>query len=566
MKLSNASKTLALFVCFSLLGQSIGFTAAPAAPQVVDCKKVLQDRRDTQAEQTDVDQCIYRGADPIAAIRPNNGKSEGVKVGIANGFAFATVNPPENSPRAVHANASVSGSAITAGCKFPPSLSISSNFKISMKPGSCLDFVMGLFKDKNGQLGNAASNTTTINTSPAGTTPGDAASAASCAADSDTTGTYGAKVTVATGSNALVCGGAIPLSNYQLTLNPNPTSLASTENGAYYIWFYQKQGSGYTLLANNPLKLPTHLGDWDEATKTCNNQVDLGTPIAQMVTYNGAAQNIALRLVQKAPSTNNVANAQDASDALAYDPQNIEKFLVIPIQNGIPKVPGECAPAADYYKPISTAQSDMVIDVSASLACEAGADQCALATAAPSKPASCDLVNIFPSGQIQTSAGAVDCAGTTLYSILNRPTLIFKPGSTPVATSIEGRTAMLVATIEGSKIYAPTDTVFHIGANAPKFVLNDGGTLGMTDNSRLKMSGPATINPANASITLTNGGQLLGPTGGVVREIPPGTVYSPPNPILPLTLLVARSIDTPAGYQIPTQPSPYVRLPLDKPQ
>ena len=554
---------LPLIAFFCCMGAGNGF-ATDTPPSIVNCAGLIENRQDIRANPADVAQCINRGADPIAAIRVNEGKSEGVKIGVANGFAVGTVNAPENSPRAVNANASVSRSAITASCTFPPRLNISLS-GISMKPGSCLDFIKGLFKDKTGQPGTPTTPVTPpIDVSPTGSNPGNADTAASCAADNDTTGVYGAKVALSSQQNALVCGGAIPLSNYQMSLNPNPTALASTENGAYYIWLYQKQQNGsYRLMPNNPLKIPTFLGNWNSDTKTCDDKIDLGAPIAQLISYNNASQSIALRLTSKGPKVDGVATEKESEDALFYDEKNVEKFLVIPVIGGVPQVPEECAPPADYYKPIQPSQNDMTIDMSPALLCESSPEQCALTTGTSSGTSSCDLVNILPSGEIQTSAGTVSCAGKILYSVLNRPNLIFNPGSTPISTTIEGRTAVMMGTLPDSKIYAPTDTVIHLGTNAPKFVLNDGGTLGMTDNSRLKMSGPATINPQNASVTLTNGGQLLSPTGSIIREIPAGSTYSPTNPILPLTFTIGRSIEMPAGYQIPTQPNPYVRLPLD---
>ncbi len=535
--------------------------------KLIDCPAIIKNRQDTQADPADVTQCINRGADPIAAIRVNDGKSEGVKIGVANGFAVGTANAPENSPRAVNANASVSRNAINFSCKFPPSLNISLS-GISMKPGSCLDFVKGLFKDKKGQPGTPTTPVTpTIDVNPSGSTPGNADTAASCAADTDATGVYGAKIALTSEQNPLVCGGAIPLSNYQISLNPNPTALASTENGAYYIWLYQKQQNGsYRLMPNNPLKIPAFLGNWNGVTKTCDNKIKLGAPIAQLISYNNTSQSIALRLTSKGPEVAGVTTEKESEDALFYDEKNVEKFLVIPVISGVPKIPEECAPPTDYYKPIQPTQTDITINMSPALLCELSPEQCALTTSSSTGTSSCDLVNILPSGEIQTSVGAVNCAGKILYSVLNRPNLIFNPGSTPVSSTIEGRSAVMMGALPGSKIYAPTDTVFQVGTNAPRFILNDGGTLGMTDNSRLKMRGPATINPQNASVTLTNGGQLLSPTGSVLRDIAAGSSYTPPNPILPLTFTVGRSMEMPAGYQIPTQPNPYVRLPLDAAQ
>ena len=429
----------------------------------------------------------------------------------------------------------------------------------------------GLFKDKNGAFGgttNADGSTTSANPTAggAGSANDSTATSNSCAAESDTTGAYGPTLALSGGSNALVCGGTIPLSNYQISLNPNPTALASTEYGAYYIWFYQKQGTSFTQVAGNPIKLPTHLGDWDPDKKVCNNQVDLGAPIAQMITYGSNNQTIALRLgpAPVDPSKPGTAAVTgDSSDPLNYDTKSTEKFLIIPIVAGVPKIPAECSPAADSYKPIPTNQADITIDISPSLTCEGSAEQCAVASPAPSKTGSCDVVNVLESGTIQTSIGAVNCAGKMLYSVLSRPNLIFSPGTTPVVSTVEGRTAVLLGTVDGSKLYTPTNTLIHLGTSAPSFTLTSGGTLGMTDNSRLQIKGTATINPANANITLTDGGQLLNASGAVLKEIPAGTAFTPSNPILPLALLLGRSMNMPAGYQFPTQPSPYVRLPKD---
>lgn len=377
---------------------------------------------------------------------------------------------------------------------------------------------------------------------------GAATATGSCPAETDTSGTFGTTYALSSGSLPLVCGGAIPLTSYEMSLTQNADHLAATEYGAYYLWAYQNSGNSFSGATGSPLKLPSYLCTPDSKGRMVKS-VTLSGPTAQMIMYNSSTASLNIRMIP----------LDTASNPTAADYDGPEKYLVIPLRGGLPQVPADCALESSYYKPISAIQTDITVEAAITPLCEGS--NCSAAAATSPAATSCDVATIYPSGTTNTTAGAIDCSTQIQLAVLSRPNLLYPPGATPQTVAITGRSGVLAQTVANTSLYAPHDAIIHFGRNAPAVLLPSGGTLAMADGGTLAMSGPATFNPAGGDITLTNGSQLINAQGSLVQSFNPGDRIAP-TLAQPITLHLERDMQLPAGYLVPTQPSPYVRLPI----
>ncbi len=546
-----------LFLCVIPL-----FWAGVAAAAPVDCAAIFAK---TPAEAVkvapaDIQQCINRGASPPASWRARDGKSSGVNVPGSGSSMLGVVQGPERSPGAVGAPYSVSGNAFNFALSFPPW----SGFPCQLPGGanvcgSGTSLINGL---ANGILsgGNpadiiekATTGTSDTGSSSGGTTGTGTTTASSggafCPQETDTSGTFGKLYALSSGQSGLVCGGAIPLTSYQLSLTRNATQLAATEYGSYYVWLYQQSGAGYAPLSGSPIALPSYLCMPDSHGRM-QQSVALSAPVAQMITYNKNASFLTIRLQP----------LDLAANPSLVDYEGDERYLTIPLVGGVPQVPANCARETDYFKTVSMPQVDMAFDGIVTPLCEEGQFCNAVTVTAPAG-GTCNAVTSYPQGTVQTSSGTVDCKGKIQISILSRPNLIFPPGSSPTASVISGRTAMMVNTINGADLYLPSGSV-RLSTAAPSLTLPSGGTVDMASGGKILMNAPATVNPGSNSITLTGGGEYIAANGSSQQTYTPGSTISG-NFTSPMTVYPERDIALPAGYAIPTQPNPYVRLPVE---
>ena len=200
------------FTAFALL-----LSANPVFAQAVDCDAIAKRdcRKDLSMEPKDIRQCIMRGYDAPITCRKDEGKSAGVRVSGSSGFSYGAVEAPQNSPGASGAQASLSAEDMRDDMGF------------GSWPGFPCTLPGGIDLCHLG--------------SPP-TPPVDPSDP--CPAAHETSGIHGVKTPLVAGSVSLTCGGAIPLTTYQLTLNANPDHLATTEYGSFYIWLYQQSGAG----------------------------------------------------------------------------------------------------------------------------------------------------------------------------------------------------------------------------------------------------------------------------------------------------------------------------------
>jgi hypothetical protein len=580
--------------CITLVAIALaGISSQALAAPKIDCEAVTKATRDELLlrDPNDVHGeggCMKRGWDPQIAIRPKEGKGSGARVDGSGGISYNAVTAPENPPGRQGANASVSRNAITSSCNFPPRIKIGVPPSVSIPKGSCLNFLNDVFKDKNGQLNSSPP--------PTGVDASDA-----CPAESDTTGAYGVKASIASGGSvAAPCGGVVPTSATEMTLNANPTHLAFTSGN--FLWAYRKSGSSFSPILSG-VKLPSYF--CEKNTKNPNkgltqNSVDLTPATDQIIAYNPGDGFLSIRLSSRA--------TMDAGFNPPYDPSKPEKYLVIPLNAaGVPQVPKNCDKESTYYRdPVGG--RDIQIIASNELGCDATSfsatrynnGSCGIlgcnndwvwrcqpeltnyrtaspplcpqaggippASCPPSPPttdANCDIITIKPSGAA--------CADKTQYGVLNRPGLYYPSGVTANFYTVSGRSTVMAETTADTKFFTQSNTTIYIAPSAPTITLEEGGTIIFKDKSMLLMNPKAIINARGTSVTLKGGGQLLTAGGNQLQAFVNDAIYAiPPAMGNPLEVRVGRSITLPAGYLIPStaavggQP-PYMRLPVDPP-
>lgn len=479
-------------------------------------------RRDLTFDPVIVRQCMQHGFDPPSSCRKNQGRSAGVRVGGSSGFSYGTIQAPEKPPGVVGARPSANIEAIHRSMGKPR---LSGNFCMLFPGFDICKLLRELFQKRQ--------QDPTLDPTPPNLL---------CPAKNDTSPRYGTKQALRAGSFSLTCGGAVPLSTYEVTVTRNADRIAITEYGSPYLWLYKRSGNSYMPNGANPVKLPSYL------CKAGIKTVDLTAPIAQFITYDANAENITLRLKPRAK-----IDAGESEEILPeYDLDEPEKFLIIPIVGDVVNVPEDCAEESKYFMDIKQSRADIAIESAVNDGCEGSVQQCAGLPIAPAPTQSCDVIS-YPAGNT--------CPQRMQYVVVDRPNLVHPPGAVANLRKIDGRTALMSATVEGSKIYMQTETYVRFGSTAPAITLPEGGMLLMADGKRLNMLAPATINPSTKQLTLTGGGQLLSAGATLIKEFPAGSTIAAPNPVLPLTVHVRRSMKMPPGFELPTQPAPYIQLP-----
>lgn len=520
------------------------FTAAASLPLpalAVNCSQLA----DTEPEDAytlnvrDIERCIQRGWDPPVNWRPDRGRGISARVSGGGGFNVTTVQAPDRPPAVRGLAPSVSQNTIKFSLGFPPW----PGFPCQLPGGINL---CGGDDDDNG------------GGDPTGPTVG------TCPIEADTTGTFGQKQPITGGqSYSLACGGAVPLSTYQITLSKNPSGMAATEHGSPYIWMYKAGNSAgktvFQTVGGSPFALPTHL--CKKQNGEMKKSIDLKGPAAQMILYSGSSTTLAIRMIPN----------EDLPDPLSAQASNSpERYLLIPVKNGVPQVPGNCANEDDVLKPLSTTSGDLIFEAMAQATCEGLADYCAKhGGGAPttSTPPNCEAVTVYPSSNNSGSSSGsttTDCSATSQLMVVDRPNLLYPPGASATSHTIEGRTAVLSATTEGSEIYTSSEAIIRLNRTIHTFELPQGGIMGLNNGGRLMMAGPARVNSNMGVVHLDNGGEVRDAGGNTLATYKPGVTITPTT-TWPVAIRLNRNIKMPAGYYMPTQPNPYIVGPITEP-
>ncbi len=515
--------------------------ALAAAPDY--CGSLNQQSADNVGKEFTPEQlvsCMHHGIDPPVSWRPDEGRGGAARAGGGGGFNMTTMAAPEDSPGKRNAAASISQQDFEFSMKFPPWAGFPCQW-----PGG-VNICNG---DDDGDSGEETG----------GTDGGASSGNSTCPMATDTTGIFGEKTTLSgSASPQAACGAAVPLTTYQLTVSHNPVGMVSTEYGSPYLWAYKHTGNGnFGAVRAEPYALPTYLCSFDAASEEWVKTTDLSAPIAQMIVYNSKANALAIRLIDDAGSQN----------PLTYNPNaSPEKYLVVPLSGGVPQVPANCANEADVYKTMS-ALGDVMFETSLTPGCEASATDCerlGLSTA-PTSPANCEAVTVYPAQEVSADAPEQEtCKDTTQIMVVDRPNLLYPPGSTPQTGAIAGRSGVMAATVEGSSVYTASGSIVQINRSGLTYHVPDGGMLVLPQGAKLIMNGPASIDTASGSITLTHGGEVRDASGTTTSTYNEASTISP-GLAWPLVLQLNRNIALPPGYYLPTQPNPYLVAPVVKP-
>lgn len=516
--------------CLLLIALALA-TASPGAwaqSAIVDCEALGKvDYNDTiNVDPGDIDQCIQRGADPPINWRPNQGKTVVTAPG-AGSISVSGRNPPPRTPAARGKPASVSAGMFGFVMKIPPWR----GFPCQLPGG--IDVCGGGNGSGNGTGGNGTGG------DGSGTGAG-AGGNSSCPVATDTSGTYGQQLPVsASASQSLACGGAVPLSTYLMGAENGATGVIATEAGSRTVWLYRASGSGFAL--QGTLQLPATTC----ATSDPKSAEPLALPVAQIIAFNPSTASVALRL-QMADG--------DVADPFDPDPEAVPaQYFVVPTPNGNPQISGGCPRTSQFVRTDIALTAPLTVESAVNPGCEGGPQVCGTLPENPTSPSNCDAVTTNPEG--------ASCKDTTLFAVLNRPNMLFPPNSTATFAAMEGRTAHLVGSTGGARLYAQADTIMYFGARGGNFVLPEGGTLRLDNGTVLVMNGPATINAGARQVLLSAGGLIIGSNAETLQQFPAGSSFSP-NANAPYVVKVGRSVELPAGLQLPTQPSPFVRLPV----
>lgn len=482
---------------------------------MVDCAKLddIERNKSYEADPDDIKQCIMRGWDPPLKWRPDQGTSIVRAIGSGTNN-ISSRHSPENSPGAVKARASITGDMYRFTLQIPPWR----GFPCQL-PGNIDVCGDGDGDGDDDDTGSGGDNS-------------------SCPVAADTTGKYGEQIPIAaSGSKELACGGVVPLSTYLMAATSAPSGIIATEAGSRTVWIYRAQNNKFVLSGTKTLP-----------SKVCNNdsEIKIQPPLAQIIPFNGGSGNVALRLA--------LSENSEVADPFSTDPSAEQPYyLKIPVNGGTPQIPSGCPRASDYYLTVSSLTAPLTVESATTAGCEGTAEECGTVPRTPMTSGGCDTVT--------TNPGTPSCEGTILFSVLNRPNLIYPPASTAAFTSMDGRTAVLAGSSGSVRLYTAPDSFLYFGARGGSFTLPEGGTLKLDNGHHLVMNGPATINAAGRQVTMTNGGKLIAKNGSTAQNFASGSTYSPPA-ALPYIVRGSRSVELPSGMLLPTQPSPYVRLPV----
>ena len=487
---------------------SLGMAETPGA--ALDCAKYanvpLQDsiKHDPKA----IHECMILGWDPPKGWRPSEGKGSGINAGGAGGVNIGTVQAPSMPPWR---------SAAQSGTSIPGSSGASSGGSFKFPPWDGWPFGTG---------GSSSSSSGGSSGGSSGACP---------TSNDDADATFGVKTSLTT-SATLECGGAAPLTTYELSLSQGADTLLITEHGYFHYWIYKKEGNAYKLISPANAQLPN---------KLCDGTA-LKPLVAQMISFSSNAHAIALRL-----------QGDKESDPLVpiIAPDEPEKRIAIQQSGGKLVIPDSCIEPSAYNA--AAPLGDLVFDTVMSAGCEAPPEVCQAngLSVTPTALPDCQLAVLYPSG--------TRCTNKTQVILLDRPNLIYPSGSTTRATPVAGLHSLMLASVEGSMIQTKNGWIVRLGDTGRSFTLPQGATVGLADGNRLRLNASSTLS-GNGKMTMPNGGVLLDAAGNTLQTYAENTSITA-NVIKPLVMKINQSIAMPPGYEVPSSPVAKVRQPITNP-
>ena len=667
----------------------IALWSAPSDAAVANCEQIMSNRChsefsasktsshiDNYMESKDVYQCILRGYDAPINCRKDKGESPGVRVDGSSGFSYGTVQSPQNSP---------------GNTNSPPTVTPKSIYK-------------NLGFDYNNGCEIYGINLCERGYPP----PPPLDMSKQCPEKDDPYNRLGIKTPVTSSELDLPCGAAVPLTNYEVSMNAVPTHVAVTEYKSYTLRMYQKSNGKYSLNSdyweevtvldppsslgvvmddkvindvqigpedtsllapprvpliqhhlmtfrikrtapNGEIPLPGYLcGDQMSPVPLMVNPprqvpetmktVELTPTIAQMISLN-PKDTINLRLMSRNTlKPYKLLDLFQSKIEYIYPPywfgwpehilyywpeppeplddeieeQKLEKFLVLPMYEGLPVVPArqdtplppgqvKCGREArrengtvySFFQPTNKLSADILLEQPTTLcestdadcnamyqACLAGGGtDCSSIIPTPRNDLSCET-NKLP---LKKGDVPVACEAKMQWVVMDRHNMVYPVGTKVTPIPIDPGTNLMMPTVTGTRIFAQKDSNLRMGETAPIIRLEEGGTLLINGGSKLKMLPPAEIgivslrgpfrfNLSLNQVKLEGGGILIDNKGVMQRTYAKGELVTVPAVVLPYVINLNRSFTIPETYEypsaskdpeIPNDPLPYAKFPLD---
>ena len=355
-----------------------------------------------------------------------------------------------------------------------------------------------------------------------------------CPVAEDTSGEYGPIFSVASSSSYnLSCGGAITLSNEPVSVAPAPDRIMIPESGNRITIYRRATNSTHDFMIDETRDLPANLcnpdGTFAMAMPSLSDQmVYLSSGASGAV----MTASIATTPVGTAVGAAGIPNAFDDTAR-----------LVLPIRGGRLNLPNplpadECPNVNEWIQ-------------------EGVANPSSVQFTPSSSDPTCQDVTV------ELNAGP--CFGSLQYMNLDTPALVHQPGVNATFLTIEGQDRMLTATADTSYIMMQNGSSIAINSGNGVYTFSEGAHMELDNGNLLRMSAPASVNPATGRVTLTGGGYIESAGGQRLQNFSNGAQVTP-SATLPYIVFPERKVVLPAGMLLPIKPNATLRTPLTAPE
>jgi len=474
---------------------------ATGTPTAIDCDNLADIDQYGQLkldEQELIGKCINEGYDPPLSWRPPAGRVV-TSPGAGTTLTQNQSAPPE-TPSKAGAPASVSNTKWGISLSLPPW----QGFPCQLPGGT------SICGGSSGGSGSSGSS-------------GGGSGGGSCPARDDGSATFGERITLSSLPNrTLTCGGAVSLTGVPFTTTPNANRLVMIGGGAYEMKVFELVPTTNQFELKDVVPLPQYL--CRQVGTTMQKSVDLRPPVSQIFAYSGSTTSLSVRL-EVEPGKNPFNPFDPDTDALP------EKYLIVPIEGGLPKNLTACEKETDYYKstlPLSNAFSVI-----------------------PSNNYDCNVGTLYPSG--------ASCSKMLLITVADEPELVHQPGVSAQFTAIKDFGEVMTKSSANSVLNFGEGSLIRISTSGLKFTLPDGGVIPLRDGNYLTMSGSVDI--MGGTLTLHGGGEIDDASGKKISDYSAGATVTP-NADFPYLIKPRGRVGLPDGLVLPGKSGGYLRLPV----
>lgn len=334
-------------------------------------------------------------------------------------------------------------------------------------------------------------------------------------------------ICLATNGKNLPCGGAMNLSNTEVSTVMNATHLviAKQQNRDVRVYVRATGASAFTFLRQ--VRLAKDLCGVDEDKRT--------RPVNQFVFFNMTQPQVALRAIQPRKE------AQD-QDGAAYNPADDEKYILTSPGRLVNGNSGDCETFKKYPPNIPDFR---IIP----------------------PQASGDVTMELP---LNTDA----CKDRVLHLDLSSPSLVHQPmaaGSTVNVASIAEHDEKATLSTDTSILFFQPETIVRLGAPG-QYTVRGAAVMELSDSTLLHMYGPTTFSGGQIpTFHLGGGGHIEDIEGNIAPggRLPPNATFSPQllpgKATPPYYLILDEKIYLPAGLTLLNERAGYLREPSNPP-